>query len=93
MTLFAFRGAKSHEWTFCDPIKVDDFAKSHQRAPGGAPESMTGNVMSLICKESENDTFRFPWSKKQRMDFLRPYQDCVFVIELQAIFWILNSLP
>ena len=78
MTLFAFRGAKSHEWTFCDPIKVesqntlfparllavdwskgvcilepvsqfrvlksDDFAKSHQRAPRGAPKSMTGNV-------------------------------------------------
>jgi len=30
---------------------------------------------SLICKESENDTFRFPWSKKPRMDFLRPYQE------------------
>jgi hypothetical protein len=30
---------------------------------------------SLICKESENDTFRFPWSKKPRMDFLRPYPD------------------
>ena len=26
------------------------------------------------------------------MDFLRPYQDCVFVIELQAISWILKSL-
>jgi hypothetical protein len=25
---------------------------------------------SLICKESENDTFRFPWSKKSRLDFL-----------------------
>ncbi len=22
MTLFAFRGAKSHEWTFCDPFIV-----------------------------------------------------------------------
>jgi hypothetical protein len=44
MTLFAFRGAKSHEWTFCDPIKVDGFSKSHQRALGGAPRSMTGNV-------------------------------------------------
>jgi hypothetical protein len=28
----------------------------------------------LICEESENATFRFPWSKKPRMDFLRPYQ-------------------
>jgi hypothetical protein len=29
---------------------------------------------SLICEESENHTFRFPWSKKPLMDFLRPYQ-------------------
>ena len=27
MTLFAFRGAKSHEWTFCDPIKVEEVIK------------------------------------------------------------------
>ena len=52
----------------------DRLAKSHQRAPGGAPKSMTGNLQSLICEESENDTFRFPWSKRPRMDFLRPYQ-------------------
>jgi hypothetical protein len=42
MTLFTFRGVKSHEWTFYDPfkldetfyevIKIDDFAKSHQCA-------------------------------------------------------------
>ncbi len=44
MTFFVFRGAESHEWTFCDPIKVDDFVKGHHRAPGGAPRSMTGNV-------------------------------------------------
>jgi hypothetical protein len=30
-TLFDFRGAKSREWTFCDPIK-------------GASKSMTDNV-------------------------------------------------
>jgi hypothetical protein len=29
---------------------------------------------SSICEESENDTFRFLWSKKFRLDFLRPYQ-------------------
>ncbi len=29
----------------------------------------------MICEESENDTFRFPLSKKPRMDFLRPYQN------------------
>jgi hypothetical protein len=23
MTLFAFRGVKSHEWIFYDPIKID----------------------------------------------------------------------
>ncbi len=23
MTLFAFRGAKSHEWTFCDPVTME----------------------------------------------------------------------
>ncbi len=28
----------------------------------------------LICEESENDTFRFPRSKKPWMDFLRHYQ-------------------
>jgi len=27
----------------------------------------------LICEERENDTFRFPWSKKPLRDFLRPY--------------------
>ena len=32
------------EETFYKVIKVDDFAKSHQRAPCGAPESMTGKV-------------------------------------------------
>ncbi len=29
---------------------------------------------SVICEESENDIFRFPWSKKPWMDFLRPYK-------------------
>jgi len=29
---------------------------------------------SLICEESGNDIFRFPWSKKPRMDFLRPFK-------------------
>jgi len=28
---------------------------------------------SLICEESENRVFHFSWSKKPRMDFLRPY--------------------
>jgi len=29
---------------------------------------------SLICEESENDIFRFPFSQKSRMDFWRGYQ-------------------
>jgi hypothetical protein len=29
---------------------------------------------SLICKESENDTFHFPRSKRPRRDFLRQLQ-------------------
>ncbi len=28
----------------------------------------------LICEESENDIFRFPLSKKPKMDFLQPYK-------------------
>jgi hypothetical protein len=28
---------------------------------------------SLICEESENDIFRFPFSQKSRMDFWRGY--------------------
>ena len=31
-------------FTGSDPGKVDGFGKSHQRAPGGAPELMTGIV-------------------------------------------------
>jgi hypothetical protein len=29
---------------------------------------------SLICEERENDTFRFPWSQKFRLNFWRGYQ-------------------
>ncbi len=29
MTLFAFREAKSHEWTFCDPIKIGSVKHGH----------------------------------------------------------------
>ncbi len=43
-------------------------------APGRGAQINDRQCKSLICKESENDTFRFPWSKKSRLDFLRPYQ-------------------
>jgi hypothetical protein len=33
-------------------------------------------VLNSPRKESENHAFRFPRSKKPRMDFLRPYQRC-----------------
>jgi len=36
--------AQGRKWIQDPQSKVDDFAKSHQRAPGGAPESMTGIV-------------------------------------------------
>jgi hypothetical protein len=31
-------------------------------------------LQSSIREESENDTFRIPWSEKSHQDFLRPYQ-------------------
>jgi len=43
-------------------------------APIGGAQIKNLNRKFLICKESENDTFRFPRSKKPRMDFLRPYK-------------------
>jgi hypothetical protein len=53
-------------------LSVDDFVESYQRARMGAQINDLQNK-SLICKETENDTFRFPLSKKSRQDFLRPY--------------------
>jgi len=41
----------------------------------GRPSIHDHKYESLIREESENDTFRLPWSKKSRLDFLRPYQD------------------
>jgi len=59
--------------TFYDSIKVDDFEEVINAPIGG---TQIGDLCSklLICEESGNDVFRFPWSKKPRMDFLRPYQ-------------------
>jgi len=44
MTLFAFRGAKSPAWTFCDPIKVD-----HDKIQWVKPEEL------LDCDLAEAD--------------------------------------
>ena len=63
---------KSHDLTFCDPIKLMAFRMSSTRPVWGAQINDV-SCKSLICKESENDIFRFPFSKKPRMDFLRPY--------------------
>ena len=51
-------------------MKIDDFAKSHQRAPRGAPGSRTrvdSHRKSWIREERENDDFPFPWSEKSRI--------------------------
>ncbi len=63
------RGAKSHEWTFCDPITAPRVGRPNQW-----PVQYKGRQgLSLIREESENRVFHFPLSKKPRMDFLRPY--------------------
>jgi hypothetical protein len=54
--------------------KFDGLAKSPSKRPGWGAQINDRQGKSLICEESENDTFRFPWSKKFRLDFLRPYQ-------------------
>ncbi len=41
-------------------------------APIGGAQISDLRCKLLICEESENDIFRFPLSKKPRMDFLRP---------------------
>jgi len=38
MALYTFLGAKSHEWTFCDPIKVDDLTKVIDPPRVGRPD-------------------------------------------------------
>ena len=43
-------------------------------APGVGAQINDRQYKSLICEESENDTFRFPFSQKSRSDFLRGYQ-------------------
>ncbi|MDT8367433.1 MAG: hypothetical protein RRA15_13285, partial [bacterium] len=42
---------KVPDWTFCDSIKFDGFAKSHQRTPRGVPKSMTSRAWKR-CWES-----------------------------------------
>ncbi len=34
MTLFTFRGVKSHEWTFYDPVKIDGLQKVRLQGEG-----------------------------------------------------------
>ena len=53
MTLFAFRGAKSHEWTFCDSSKWE-----HKKIPGhsaGLKEGRKG--LPLPCDRGEKGAF------------------------------------
>ena len=39
MTLFAFRGAKSHEWTFCDTINNDEELPDWTQSGGSSAEN------------------------------------------------------
>jgi hypothetical protein len=71
MTLFAFRGAKSHEWTFCDPIKLMT-KTGHQRAPGGAPKSMTGDLGHGFVRKAEMTLFAFRGAKSHEWTFCDP---------------------
>ena len=53
-----------------------------------------GCCKSLICKESGNHAFRFPRSKKPRMDFLRPYQQLELgkcAVAIKAMFFTTRS--
>jgi len=45
MTLFAFRGVKSHEWTFNDPINID---RGNHMLGIGMPEILIILVVALI---------------------------------------------
>ena len=72
----------SHGWrtlhgaqTYPDRIAgIDDFARSHQCTRRGRPNHDL-QCKSKICEERENDIFRFPLSKKPRMDFLQSCQE------------------
>ena len=48
--------------------------KKSIKAPRMGAQINDCRYKSLICKESENDTFHFPRSKKPILDFLRPCQ-------------------
>jgi hypothetical protein len=45
MTLFAFRGAKSHSWTFCDLISMYQFHN------GGTCDPITETGAVMICDD------------------------------------------
>jgi hypothetical protein len=55
-----------------------DFLRPYQRHA----QINDWHFKSLICEESGNHAFRFPRSKKPRMDFLRPYQSNRLQIEI-----------
>jgi hypothetical protein len=48
MTLFAFRGAKSHEWIFCDTINVNE------ELPDGARTGLQPEAPSLKIENSRS---------------------------------------
>ena len=53
-------------------LDVDDIAKSHQRAPGGAPGSMTGDISHGSARKAEMTLFAFRGAKSPAWTFCDP---------------------
>jgi len=58
MTLFAFRGAKSHEWTFCDPINsITVKQRSMEMAEGSVKWFNEAKGFGFIQQDEGPDVF------------------------------------
>ena len=61
-------------------------SKKSSTRPGWGAQINDRQCKSLICEESENDTFRFPWSKKSRLDFFaRLYRKLIGLQEVHQL--------
>jgi hypothetical protein len=52
--------------------RIDDFAKNHQRAPSGAPETITGYVSHCFVREGKTTLFPFRGAKSSEWSFCDP---------------------
>ena len=58
MTFFAFRGAKSHEWTFCDPINsLTVNQRSKEMAEGSVKWFNEAKGFGFIQQDDGPDVF------------------------------------